>query len=411
MNPHVFLSFPAVSWTFADLFFSCGYSFFSEPPERIPENEIRGKYGFPYVLSANLGRTALKAGLKALPFSEKTEILIPDIVCPTVIYTMLKAGYRPVLCDVENDLHVSVPTMSEICNKKNIRVILVPHLYGLNAPIDEIQKWCKDSGIFLIDDAAQAVGQKYEQQYLGTFGDMGLLSFGPYKNIGISRGGFLLLKDQQLYMRAKEQKLKTESKFSVFKRIMSCLVKLHCGRPLFLTLQEMKKRKNSNTNEKKIAERACEKYLLPRDEDYALSDIETHLIHLTLKRAENIFSERITSARNLKNELKTFAFAECLGSDNIPHVKIPVGLSEGFCAQKAVRFLRSKKIEAERIYMPLHLQRPFRQYAALPLSRSEKLWNQVILIPNPVQNKAGISRIVDAFRQLSTMKNQSCSVI
>lgn len=411
MNPHIFLSFPAISWTVADLFFSYAYSFFSEQPGGIPENEIREKYGFPYVLSANLGRTALKAGLKALSFPENTEILIPDIVCPTVIYTILKAGYRPVLCDVENDLHLSVRTAAELCSRKNIRIILVPHLYGLNAPIDEIQDWCRDSGIFLIDDAAQAAGLKYKHQYLGTFGDMGLLSFGPYKNIGISRGGFLLLKDQQLYLRAKEQKLKPEAKFSVFRRMISCLVKLRYGRTLFLTLQEMKKQKNRRYGEKKIPDLTSETCLLPPDQDYALSDIEAHLIHLTLKRAETIFSERITSARSLKNELKPFAFAECPGPDNIPHVKIPVRLSEGFSARKAVSFLRSEKIEAERIYMPLHLQRPFRQYAALPLPRSEKLWNQVILIPNPVQDKAGISRIVDAFKQLSTMKNQSCSVI
>ncbi|MEZ4526367.1 MAG: DegT/DnrJ/EryC1/StrS family aminotransferase [Desulfobacterales bacterium] len=289
MNSHVFLSFPAISWKFADLFFSCARSFFPEPPDGVPENEIREKYGLPYVLSANLGRTALKTGLKALPFPGNTEILIPDIVCPTVIYTILKAGYRPVLCDVERDLHVSVRTTAEICDKKNIRIILVPHLYGLNAPIDEIQNWCRDSGIFLIDDAAQAVGLKHKQQYLGTFGDMGLLSFGPYKNIGISRGGFLLLKDQQLYLRAKKQKLKSESKISVFRRIASCLVKLRYGRSLFLTLQEMKKRKNSNTNEKKIAARTSETYLLPREEDYALSDVEARLIHLTLRRQMPFF--------------------------------------------------------------------------------------------------------------------------
>ncbi|MEZ4526368.1 MAG: hypothetical protein R2941_10655 [Desulfobacterales bacterium] len=105
------------------------------------------------------------------------------------------------------------------------------------------------------------------------------------------------------------------------------------------------------------------------------------------------------------NELKAFPFMECIGPDTVPYVKIPVRLSEEISAQKAVTFFRSKKIEAERIYTPLHLQKPFRQYAAYPLFRSEKLWNQVILIPNPVQNKAGISRIADAFRQFSTMKS------
>ena len=395
----------AVEWNITDLL----NSFFSLSgkmnPHHLPETEISSRYNLCCVLSANLGRTALKAGLKALPFPENTEILIPDIVCPTVICTILKAGYRPVLCDVENDLHVSVRTMSEICDKENIRIILVPHLYGLNARIDEIRNWCRDSNIFLIDDAAQAVGLKYKHQYLGTFGDMGLLSFGPYKNIGISRGGFLLLKDDELYVRAKAQKLDLEPKLSVFNRLLSCLIKLHYGRSLYLTLQSMKKRKNSNAGEKKIAPQSPETCLLPREEDYVLSDIEAGLICLTLKRMESIFSERITSASSLMKELKKFSFAECIGADTVPYVRIPIRLSQEFSAQKAVNFLRSKKIEAERIYTPLQLQSGFRKYAVSPLHNAEKLWHQIMLIPNPVQNGAGISRIADAFRQLSTMKN------
>lgn len=382
-----------VDWNIKNLLFS---AFAAAKAEQRMENEIRRMYGIQQIKSASLGRTALKAGLNALPFAENSRILIPDIVCPTVIYTILKAGYRPLLCDVEDDLHISVRTISGICRHQDIRMILVPHLYGLNAPIDEIRKYCRDAGIFLIDDAAQAVGLKYRGQYLGTYGDMGLLSFGPYKNIGISRGGFLFWNDQNLFLHTKHAELKTESFPDVWKRLLSCLLKLHYGRPFFLSFQEMKKKKTDKHCDQKRLPPA-----IPEEEDYKLSAPEANLIRCALKQMDSIFTKRLQTARDLIKKLKQLEGIECLASEKIPHVKIPIRLSCGISAASAVDFLRSLKIEAERIYCPLHLREGFGHYAAAALPQSEKLWEQVILIPNPVRSgRPGISGIRKAFEQM-----------
>jgi len=64
-----------------------------------------------------------------------------------------------------------------------ILAVIVPHIYGYPAPIKEVIKIIKnyDKSIFVIDDAASAFGIKYNNNFLGTFGDVGIISFGQAK--------------------------------------------------------------------------------------------------------------------------------------------------------------------------------------------------------------------------------------
>ena len=66
---------------------------------------------------------------------------------------------------------------------KHIKALIIVHVFGFPAKINEIKKICRKYNIYLIEDAAEAVGSFYNKKHLGTFGDMGILSFNGNKTI------------------------------------------------------------------------------------------------------------------------------------------------------------------------------------------------------------------------------------
>ncbi|OQX27652.1 MAG: hypothetical protein BWK80_04265, partial [Desulfobacteraceae bacterium IS3] len=315
-----YISLPPPDWRIRDLAYSLMAFPFSV--KKKAEAVIRDLYGIDHILLTNLGRTSLIAGLKAADLAGHG-VLIPTLVCPTVIRSVLKVGCRPVLADVEDNLHVSAKTL-EAAYTQDVKAVLMPHLYGLHCPVEEIKAWAEHRKLFLIDDAAQAVGLQYQGRYLGTFGNMGILSFGPFKSIGISRGGVLMSHDAGLIERAKKFPFDPEPSRDIVKRLISCIVKLHY-RPYFLAVKNISAPTPPPTPPPPPPRNGEGSSLIsppastppptpPRngegsslisppalsgkgggglgEENFALSRIEAHLIYRVLKRADSIFSKR-----------------------------------------------------------------------------------------------------------------------
>ena len=379
-----YISLPPPDWRIRDLVYSLMAFPFSV--KKKAEAAIRDMYDIDHILLTNLGRTSLIAGLKAADLAGHG-VLIPTLVCPTVIQSVLKAGCRPVLADVEDNLHVSAKTL-EAAYTQDVKAVLMPHLYGLHCPVEEIKAWAEHRKLFLIDDAAQAVGLQYQGRYLGTFGNMGILSFGPFKSIGISRGGVLMSHDAGLIERAKKFPFDPEPSRDIVKRLISCIVKLHY-RPYFLAVKNISAPTPPPTPPRNgegsslISPPALSGKGVGGlgEENFALSRIEAHLIYRVLKRADSIFSKRREVAKKFVAAMNKEKY-EPVGTEDIPYVRIPIRLKGNLTAQETVSWLRSRRIEAEQIYMPLHLQNQYRSYAGTPLPTSEELWNTVILVPN-----------------------------
>lgn len=370
-----YVSVPQPDWNIRDLFHAMANSLIFGK-ERL-ETRIKMLYGVADVMLTNLGRTALVAGLKAAGL-EGHGVLIPTLVCPTVIRSVLQAGCLPVFADVGDNLHISAQTL-EAAYTQDVKAVLMPHLYGLHSPIEEIRAWARSKELFLIDDAAQAVGVQYQGRYLGTFGDMGILSFGPSKNIGISRGGVLMSHDANLIARAKKIPSDPEPIRDVIRRLASCIVKLHY-RPYFLAVKEMISSTPPCLPLKEMGVHG-ESGLYEEKENFELSRIEAHLIRRVLKRMDSIFLKRLEIADKIIASSDKEKF-EPIVSENIAYVRIPIRLKGNMSAQDAISWLCSHRINAEQIYIPLHLWDSYRTYADKPLPNAEKLWNTVILVPN-----------------------------
>ena len=135
------------------------------------------------------------------------------VVCQSMTFSasanpIVYQGATPVFIDSEMDTLNMCPKALEEAIKSLIlkgnkpKAIIVVHLYGMPAKIDEISAIAKKYKISLIEDAAEALGSSYKGQKCGTFGDFGILSFNGNKIITTSGGGALICKTKEIKQKA-----------------------------------------------------------------------------------------------------------------------------------------------------------------------------------------------------------------
>ena len=112
-------------------------------------------------------------------------------------------GATPVFVDSEVETWNMSPEFLEeaildgIKRGKKTKAVIAVHLYGMPAKIDKIEAVCKKHNVYLIEDAAEALGSSYKNQKCGTFGDFSILSFNGNKIITTSGGGALVCRDKE----------------------------------------------------------------------------------------------------------------------------------------------------------------------------------------------------------------------
>ncbi len=131
-----------------------------------------------------------------------------EVVCQSMTFSasanpIVYQGATPIFIDSEIDTWNMCPVALEeaikgrISKGKKPKAIIVVHLYGMPAKIDEIATIAKKYDIKLIEDAAEALGSTYKGQKCGTFGEFGILSFNGNKIISTSGGGALVCKSEE----------------------------------------------------------------------------------------------------------------------------------------------------------------------------------------------------------------------
>lgn len=145
------------------------------------------------------GCSALELSAQLCLFNEGDEVVIPSHTFTASAYPYIKKGARLVWADV--DLHSRVVTAESIEKvlTPRTRAVVVVHLYGYVADMPAIAALCKERGLILIEDAAQAIGAEVNGIKAGAFGDMGVFSFHSHKNLTtLGEGGMLYVRDPKL---------------------------------------------------------------------------------------------------------------------------------------------------------------------------------------------------------------------
>jgi len=152
-------------------------------------------------LAFDSGRSAIGFSLRQLRkiHPDRKDVVLPWYVCTGVIEPILRNGLKPVFCGIEKDLNISFKALKELIGPQTLAVI-VPHTYGYPAQVGLCSEMVKSysSEIFVIDDAAAGFGNKAGDKYIGTFGDIGILSFNQAKTVVASGGGGVLVNNNCL---------------------------------------------------------------------------------------------------------------------------------------------------------------------------------------------------------------------
>jgi dTDP-4-amino-4,6-dideoxygalactose transaminase len=126
------------------------------------------------------------------------EVILPSISCATPANTALLAGVTPRFADVDPEL--GMPTLSSIRERctSNTGAVVFIHLFGQTADIKDLRDWCREKGILLIEDLAQALGASLpDGAPAGSLGDLSVFSFNPTKILECG-GGALLIRRPEL---------------------------------------------------------------------------------------------------------------------------------------------------------------------------------------------------------------------
>jgi dTDP-4-amino-4,6-dideoxygalactose transaminase len=158
---------------------------------------------------------------------KKGEIILSPITVPEVISLVVLAGFRPVFCDIAPGTWNMDPHKIKALITDKTVAVMTTHFYGNMNTVFEVRKICDQFGLYMIEDAAQAIGAWLDNQHAGTIGDFGILSFSYPKNVTSFFGGALVTNNNDIAIRVKSSVARnpTVDKVWLYRRVWDCLIK------------------------------------------------------------------------------------------------------------------------------------------------------------------------------------------
>jgi len=179
------------------------------------ENKFKRLFNYKHAISVSNGTAALHLAVMALGIKKGDEVIVPSLTYVATANVVSYAGAKVVFADVNlNDWQISIDSIKKNITKKTRAIILV-HLYGQPCNLDPIIKLAKKNKIKIIEDCAEALGSKYNNNFVGSLGDISAFSFYGNKTITTGEGGMVVCKDKKIYkiiLKLKSQGLNLESK-------------------------------------------------------------------------------------------------------------------------------------------------------------------------------------------------------
>ena len=173
------------------------------------EKDLSAYTGVAHVAALSSGTAALHLALILLGVSQGDEVLCQSFTFSASANPIRYQGATPIFIDSECDTWNMDPVILEtaiidrIKKGRKPKAIIVVHLYGMPAKMDEIMEVAAKYEIPIIEDAAEALGSRFKGEYAGSFGQLGILSFNGNKIITTSGGGALLSQDEELIKKAR----------------------------------------------------------------------------------------------------------------------------------------------------------------------------------------------------------------
>lgn len=167
------------------------------------EFEFSKYMGTKYSIATPNGTSALHLSLAALDIKPGDEVIVPDISWAATADVVLYTGATPVFADVDKETWtINLSSLESLINKRT-KVIIPVHLYGNMCDMEKLMDLSKKHNLFVVEDAAPAVGSNFKGKKAGSFGNTGCFSFQGSKLLATGEGGMFITNDKKLYEKAR----------------------------------------------------------------------------------------------------------------------------------------------------------------------------------------------------------------
>ncbi|MFN0276228.1 MAG: aminotransferase class I/II-fold pyridoxal phosphate-dependent enzyme [Chitinophagales bacterium] len=323
-----------------------------------------------YCVALQSGTAALHIALLILGVKRDDIVIISDFTFPASANPVIYTGAVPVFVDIETETWNINPELLEYAikdclkNGKKPKAIIVPHIYGMPAKMQEIMSVANAHDIPVIEDAAEALGSTYNGRHVGLFGAIGVLSFNGNKIITTSGGGALISNNPEYIVRAKFLATQARDKMPYYEhseigynyRLSNICAAIGIGQMTVLKGRIQQRRRNFEKYKTKLAD---------IDEISFLEEPEGHF----------------------SNRWLTTILVNPTPLNRLTHDEIRLRLEED-------------NIESRPLWKPLHLQPVFKQYLSYSSGNAEKLFISGLCLPSgSALTTAEFERIIPWIRQ------------
>lgn len=168
------------------------------------EQAFASTLGYPRTLGMNSGTSPLHVACMIAGFGPGDEVITAPFTFISSAWGINYVGATPVFADIEEGTFNLDPAKLAAAITPRTKGIIVVHLFGQPARMDEIMAVANQHQLFVIEDCAQAVGARYRGTPVGLIGDVGTFSFYPTKNLGgCGEGGAFVARDEAIHTKAR----------------------------------------------------------------------------------------------------------------------------------------------------------------------------------------------------------------
>ena len=178
------------------------------------EENFKNIIGVNASVAVASGTSAIHLAVKLAGIKPGEKVFCSDVTFAASVNPIIYEKGEPIFIDSEYDTWNMDPNALKKAFElyPDTKYVILVHLYGTPAKVDEIKKICDDNGAILIEDSAESLGSTYKGKHTGSFGNYGIISFNGNKIITGSSGGMLLSDDEESIKRAKKWSTQSRDK-------------------------------------------------------------------------------------------------------------------------------------------------------------------------------------------------------
>jgi perosamine synthetase len=162
------------------------------------ENAVAAYTDMPHAIAVSSGTAGLHLCVRALGIGPGDEVIVPSFTFIAAANTVQYEGAIPVFVDIEQDTFNLDPACVEAAITPRTRAIMVVHTFGCPAEMDRILDIAQRHGLYVIEDACEAIGAEFHGRRVGSFGHAAVFAFYPNKQITTGEGGIVVTRDDGL---------------------------------------------------------------------------------------------------------------------------------------------------------------------------------------------------------------------